>query len=254
MTRARGTPLYGNCVITAPDGQPLCRTSESKVQWYVERNLGEVVSRHPTTLRLFFEPKGRDGADHPYTTAEKENICVVCGSKEDITRHHVVPRCFRKHFPIERKEHAIHDVLILCIKCHNEYEDHAFKLKQRISDETGIPIGGCGYRVNKEYYGVRTAAHALYGSYDKIPEPRRTELLNRLRDFFGKQEITKEDMIYAGKIDLVVADPDFKPFGQVVVEQLESIDEFILQWRRHFIEVMKPKHLPAFWSVDNALR
>ncbi len=253
MSQSRSTPLYGNCVITAPDGQALCRTSEEKIRWYLDRNLGEVVSENPTTLRLFFEPKGRDGADHPYTTAEKHNICVVCGTDQDITRHHVVPRCFRKHFPMKRKEHAIHDVLILCINCHNEYENHAFEFKKKIAEDMNIPIGGCGYHVDKSYFSVRTAGHALLESGDKIPEPRKTELLNRLRDFFEKEDITVEDMKRASGLKSVIIDPSFKSFGQAVVERLENIDDFVQQWRRHFIEVMKPKHLPAFWSVDYKL-
>lgn len=251
MSRSRKSPLYGNCIIQAPDGQPLCRTSEAKIQWYVERDLGVIVSTNPTTLRLAFEPKGRDGADHLYTTAEKENICVVCGTDKEITRHHVVPKCFRKFFPLHRKEHAIHDVLILCIDCHNQYEEKAFELKRQIGDELGIPIHVTA-AIDDTSYKVKTAAFALLRHYDTIPEPRRTELVDRLRAFLGKEEITKEDIEFID--DNRRCTSLQKPFGQLVVEQLEDIDHFILMWRSHFVETMKPQYLPIFWSVDNQLR
>jgi hypothetical protein len=141
----------------------------------------------------------------------------------------------------------------LCIKCHNEYEDHALLLKKKIADEMNIPIGGCGYLVDKSLFPVRTAGNALLENGDKIPEPRKTELLDRLRAHFGKQEITKEDLIHASGLKPIVMDPNFKSYGQAVVERLENIDDFVQQWRKHFVEVMKPKHLPAFWSVDFGL-
>lgn len=251
MTRVRGTPLYGNCIIQAPDGQSLCRASMDKIQWYLDRNLGTLVSDNPTTLRLAFEPKARNGADHPYNTAFKQNICVVCGKENEITRHHVVPRCFRKHFPSPLKEHAVHDVLILCVNCHNEYEDQAFELKKQISQEMDVPIVKA--EVNKDVLNVRTAAHALVNYYDKIPNPRREELLDRLRKFYGRHEVTWDDILEAHDLHSPVESPDRKSFGQIVVEKLEDIDEFIFRWRQHFISAMKPKYLPNYWDVYNKL-
>jgi hypothetical protein len=251
MSQTRKTPLYGNCVIEAPDGQALCRTSQKKIDWYLKRNLGYIVADNPLTLRLFFEPSGRHGAEHPYMTCRKENVCVVCGTDQDITRHHVVPRCFRKHFPDHLKNHALHDVLILCTKCHNQYEEEAFKKKQAISEQTGFPLGGRGFRVDKETMGVRAAAYALSHHYDKIPEPRREELLDRLREHFGRQDITGEDILEAEGLAYMILNGDVEPFGKLVVEQLKDIDPFIKDWRRHFVDVMKPQFLPPYWDVEN---
>lgn len=253
MTRSRSTPLYGNCIIEAPDGQALCRTNQKKIDWYLARNLGNVVCLDPVTLRLRKEPTGRKGAEHPFTISHKENVCVVCGTRDDITRHHVVPRCFRRFFPTERKQHALHDVLILCIKCHNEYEEHASKKKQQMADEMGVPSNGVGLRTNKLYNQIRNAGHALMEFYDKIPVSRREQLLDVLRDHFGRHEISKDDIITARAIHATVLDPEYKSFGQFVVESLEDLDSFVKDWRTHFVESMEPKFLPPYWDVNNNL-
>jgi exonuclease 3'-5' domain-containing protein 2 len=251
MTRSRTTPLYGNCIIEAPDGQALCRTNQKKIQWYIDRNLGHLVNNEPLTLRLFREPTGRRGAEHPFTTSYKKNVCVVCGTDEEITRHHVVPKCFRRHFPVERKQHALHDVLILCINCHNRYEEHASKKKQKMADAAGVPSNGIGFRTDNNYNIIRNAAHALMEFWDRIPEIRRECLLDVLREHYGRREISKEDIANARQVMLI--DPDYKSFGQYVVEHLEDLDIFIKDWRRHFVDTMNPKHLPSHWSVDNDL-
>ena len=35
------------------------------------------------------------------------------------------------------------------------------------------------------------------------------------------------------------------------VSKIKDIKEFIVDWRRHFIETMDPKFLPEKWSINN---
>lgn len=257
MTRKRKSqryltePAYGNCLILAPDGQALSRAGHDKIDWYLERNLGELVCEEPRTLKLFFEPSGRCGAEHPFTTAYKRNICVVCGSEDKITRHHVVPFCFRKHFPDELKNHKIHDVLLLCVPCHDKYEEFATEVKKQISVRTGIPIAGVGRNIDTTFYSVRSAAHALLNHGHKIPEARKQILYDRLKRYFDKESVTPEDIKFAASMEQQTYDPSYKTFGQCVVEQTGDVEAFIKEWRRHFVESMKPIYLPEHWNVDN---
>jgi hypothetical protein len=223
-----------------------------KIQWYLDRNLGEVVSNDPITLKLFFEPSGRVGAEHPYNTSYKENRCVCCGSKDRITRHHVVPYCFRRYFPEKMKKHKLHDVLPLCISCHNLYEEKASELKKRYSEEMNIPLEGTGIRLEKSYYKVRAAAFALVGHFDKLPENRKQELTSILKEFFNR-EVTREDMVLATKLKPYTYDETYRTFGQAVVEKIENIEEFIIKWRSHFVKSMQPQYLPEHWDVDSNL-
>lgn len=246
MSKPLSEPLYGNCLIVAPDGQPLCRTNEKKIRWYVDRNLGEIIVQKPLTLRLAFEPQGRKGADDPYTISDKNNECVVCGNPKNITRHHVVPKCFRKFFPSEFKDHALYDVLILCIDCHKIYEIYAFEKKQRIAEKLNVSVHGSSLKSNGDFVNARAGAYVLLNFKEKIPLPRREELLARIKKYFGKDDITEEDMRA-----VVDSDGRYVPFGKVVVESLDSIENFIKEWREHFVETMQPRHLPAYWRIDH---
>lgn len=250
MSRTLSKPPYSNCIIEAPDGQPLCRTGISRIEWYLKRDLGHIVNSDPLTLRLFKEPAGRDKADHPYLTAYKENICVVCGVGENITRHHVVPLCFRRFFPETKKTKSMHDVLILCVAHHDIYEKIANKKKQEMSEEIGVPMT-FGREVDRYGVKVKMAASALINHYDKIPESKREVLKNIVRHYYAKQDITDDDLQEAMKIRKKVV--ECKPFGKKVVDGLDDLNEFIRMWRRHFVATMKPKHLPQHWDVNNDL-
>jgi hypothetical protein len=45
------------------------------------------------------------------------------------------------------------------------------------------------------------------------------------------------------------------PWGQQVSSAGEAaLEEFVRGWRQHFLDIMQPKFLPAFWSVDSRVR
>ncbi|XP_017686198.1 PREDICTED: exonuclease 3'-5' domain-containing protein 2 isoform X2 [Lepidothrix coronata] len=138
---ARKSPLYDNCFLHAPDGQPLCTCDRKKAQWYLDKGIGELVSTDPFVVKLRFEPSGRPESQVDYYLTVKENLCVVCGKRESYIRKNVVPHEYRRHFPIQMKDHNSHDVLLLCTSCHaisNYYDNH---LKQQLAEEFGAPIG-----------------------------------------------------------------------------------------------------------------
>ena len=60
----------------------------------------ELVSEEPYVVRLKFEPRSRPekgNLDKQYYQAEKQNICVVCGSKDgNGIRKKIVPSEYRK--------------------------------------------------------------------------------------------------------------------------------------------------------------
>lgn len=97
---ARKKPLYTNCHLEANDGELLCTIDKKKAMWYVNKELGEIVSENPFTVRLNFEPAGRAvGETGKYYKMAKENKCVVCGHDKEYVRKNVVPRDYRKYFP-----------------------------------------------------------------------------------------------------------------------------------------------------------
>jgi len=134
--------IYGNCKVLSPENILMFRCDFKKANWYLSRNLGEVVEEEPLTIRLKFEPKGLGNHNKEWGLSEMSNKCVVCGDKEFLTKHHVVPHSYRRFFPIEIKSHNFHDVLSVCVGCHADYELMADDLKLEISENFDAPLSG----------------------------------------------------------------------------------------------------------------
>lgn len=92
------------------------------------------------------------------------------------------------------KDHNSHDVLLLCTSCHaisNYYDNH---LKQQLAEEFGAPIGSEeGVRLLEDPLRrqVRSGARALLNA-DSLPDPRKAELLQGIKDFFNVEAVTPE--------------------------------------------------------------
>ncbi|XP_054988702.1 exonuclease 3'-5' domain-containing protein 2 [Sorex araneus] len=255
---ARKSPLYDNCFLHAPDGQPLCTCDRRKAQWYLDKGIGELVSEEPFVVRLQFEPAGRPESPGDYYLMVKENLCVVCGKKDSYIRKNVIPHEYRKHFPIEMKDHNSHDVLLLCTSCHavsNYYDNH---LKQQLAREFQAPIGseeGLRLLEDPERRQVRSAARALLNA-ESLPGPRKEELLHALRDFYSSDKVTKEMLQEAASLETRISNENYVPHGLKVVQchaqgGLRSLMRLESRWRQHFLDSMQPKHLPQQWSVDH---
>jgi hypothetical protein len=162
--------LYDSCVVRSPEGAFLFHCSHKKAEWYLSRGLGErvflcqahkshhshrlsaeeiVPSAAPTDeksitpskeLRLKFTPSGPGRADDEYYEAPVANCCVVCGAASSLIRHHVIPREFRQHFPVELKSHSSHDIVGLCTVCAMRYSAAQSKLKKALLAELAIPV------------------------------------------------------------------------------------------------------------------
>ncbi|NXS99875.1 EXD2 protein, partial [Jacana jacana] len=255
---ARRTPLYDNCFLHAPDGQPLCTCDRKKAQWYLDKGIGELVSTEPFVVKLRFEPSGRPESQVDYYLTVKENLCVVCGKRESYIRKNIVPHEYRRHFPIQMKDHNSHDVLLLCTSCHaisNYYDNH---LKQQLAEEFGAPIGSEeGVRLLEDPLRrqVRSGARALLNA-DSLPDPRRAELLQSIKDFFNTEAVTPEMLQEAAGLETRICNESYMPHGLKVVQcfakgGLRSLMQLERRWRQHFLDSMQPKHLPEQWSVDH---
>ncbi|KAM6466770.1 exonuclease 3'-5' domain-containing protein 2 isoform 1-T2 [Liasis olivaceus] len=255
---ARKSPLYDNCFLHAPDGQPLCTCDRKKAQWYLDKGIGELVSMEPFTVRLQFEPAGRPESTVDYYLTVKENLCVVCGKKESYIRKNVVPHEYRKHFPIQMKDHNSHDVLLLCTACHALSNYHDNHLKQQLAEEFGAPIGceeGVRLLEDPTRRQVRSAARALVNA-DSLPAARKEELLQLIRDYFASGTVSPEMVQEAAGLETRIFNESYVPHGLKVVQcfaqgGLHSLMELEKRWRQHFLDFMQPKHLPKQWSVDH---
>lgn len=90
---------------------------------------------------LLFEPKGRpEDEDNEFYIQSKKNICVGCGEKSHYIRYRIIPSCYRMHFPEHLKSHRSHDIVLLCVDCHETAHSSAEKYKRQIAEEFAIPL------------------------------------------------------------------------------------------------------------------
>lgn len=107
------------------------------------------------------------------------------------------------------KDHNSHDVLLLCTSCHaisNYYDNH---LKQQLAQEFGAPIGSEeGVRLLEDPLRrqVRSGARALLNA-DSLPEPRRAELLQGIKEFYNTDTVTAEMLQAAADLETRYSKP-----------------------------------------------
>ena len=128
---------YENCMMLSIDGDFLAYTDLKRMNWYMDRDLADRVD--DKTYQLNFVTQG-DGNENraDYYKVPLENKCVVCGTDEELTKHHVVPSQYRKHLPVEYKGRNSYDIVIMCDTHHNEYEREAEKLKDELLIKYGL--------------------------------------------------------------------------------------------------------------------
>lgn len=245
----------------APDGELLCTCERSKAEWYVAKELATLITEEPYTIRLTFEPAGRAvGEVGKYYTIPKENKCVVCGKEDTFIRKNVVPREYRKYFPVVMKDHTSHDILLLCTICHQLSNMSDLNLRYKLAKLCDAPIQS---QENVRLIEVphlkqlKSAARALLRNGDKIPEPRRLELESQFLEHFPPGTvITTELLTEYSDIDIYKDNENFLRHGEKVVQYfIEGGGGGIIQlekmWRQHFLTSMKPRFLPELWSVDH---
>jgi len=224
----------------------MCRMGKKRVDWYVERGLAKVVSLDPHTIQLLFEPNGLGNYNDEYYLAEKDNACVVCGSQDELTKHHALPRCFRKHFPSCLKRYDSHDVLLVCRPCHEDYEVHATELKKKLVGCTNITAMEEG---DVAHIRAIKAAKTLLRYGDSIPDDSALRLMLRIEEYAGD---------FSDEIVQKLSEEKFGGYHSAdvwkeAVSNIKDYNEFTRMWREHFVEVMQPKHLPEHWDISRQI-
>eukprot|EP01102_Stenamoeba_stenopodia_P008683 TRINITY_DN2525_c0_g2_i4.p1 TRINITY_DN2525_c0_g2~~TRINITY_DN2525_c0_g2_i4.p1 ORF type:complete len:767 (-),score=201.04 TRINITY_DN2525_c0_g2_i4:39-2339(-) len=261
----RKSDLFYNCRILSPSNELIACCDKKKLDWYLTRNLAEEVTDNPPTIKLKFEPRGKGHAGDLFHLATKYNICVRCGKGTDFSKHSVVPHIYRTHFPVEIKGYNNHDTVLLCLPCAQLAFESAEQLKKTISEETGIPLAKGATRYNqygehRELARVKGLARSLRKHYNGsaiLKKEREEELLQELRNYFKKEDITMKDITEACAFEIKTPLSDSeRNHGAGVVAQLKTLEDkekFVQRWRKHFLDSLEPKFMPEHWSITHPL-
>ena len=122
---------YSNYLMVSKDGQPITTINKRRCEWYLKRGLAKEINwpdkQYPKVVQLNFVHKGSVGRRES-DTAHVETQCVVCGSREKLSLHHVVPHSIKKHYKTKDKDYTRHLCVLLCEKHHLEIEKENQKI------------------------------------------------------------------------------------------------------------------------------
>jgi len=234
---------------------------------------GCTCGRENVAIRLRFEPRGRGHEGNTFYEIEKRNECVVCGSPDQLLRHYVVPAAYRKHFPETLKNRSSHDILLLCVRCHQQADMHANALRRQLADECGAPLTVQPPPIDHPTRQARSFCSALLGkNRDRIPEERRAAMMLTLIQYCKEKTwlaSESDEEVAAGwlsdstlkQMEVLLEEPPAdqglddtaESHGYKVVMAQKDLKEFIRRWRREFLEGSDPDFLPEGWDVDNPL-
>lgn len=251
------SPIYGDWKFKHPDGELMFYGDQKKANWYLKRDLAVMMDER--TVQLTFEPKGKGSATDLYGSSPKENICAVCGDSDGLTRHHIVPFCYRRFFPEEYKSKNFHDIVPVCGIHHKEYEMKANKLKNKIATQYGM-LNEFKCKVSYVDINKRKVASALsclINRKDVVPAERILELSDLIMGYFKLNELPSDLSDLFKKIEIKKTTRGSRRESskfKILVAKIENIQEFVEQWRTHFIETMNPRFLPIGWELKRDAR
>lgn len=233
ILKFNNTP-YGNYEMLSKDGNFLAYTNLKRMDWYLSRDLAHKVTEHK--YQLNFESKdgnsSRDRSD--YYKIRLENKCVVCGTNEELTKHHVVPSQYRRLLPDKYKSRGSFDVLSICHSHHRAYELEATKFNLVLLAKYGLEDYD---RTNQR---IMRSHSTLKFFSDVMPEKKRLEYIEFLTE-------TLNDSI---ENILKIESFEFPSSAQMVMDKVDNVENFIVMWREHFVETAEPEHLYQEW-LDN---
>jgi len=242
---------YDNCKIYSPNDKFLGFCDKKKYEWYIKKDLVDVIDEK--TIKLRFEPKvnGHNGKFEEFCKLEITTQCVVCGSKEDLNKFHVVPLEFRKFFPINMKSHASHDIVLVCNDCQGDLNYVYHQYRTHLFEKFNITQ-------NQQLNKIKTYANQMLKKMNQEPKPE--EQPNPHQHHYKQPSINLLVTEYLGhepSIDeleqlrnMCTHDNlgEAKSVGEFIVNKYkDDLLKFEEKWRKLFVESMDPEFLPSGW-------
>lgn len=178
-------------------------------------------------------------------SAKKNDIyCRCCDddTKKNLTIHHVVPRIIGKF--IDHNEFLKCKTVILCKKCHSEYESIVNTWKYEYRKHFRFNLGAKPTMVCPILKKIKSSANLLLMNVDTASGPKIHKAIDNIKSYLSKDHYTANDLMVINEIDINIPDPAFKHIGEHITSNntTEEIKEF---WYNHYNtwESMKTKHI-----------
>lgn len=238
--------LLGNFTAFDPNGEFLFNCDSKKANWYVNKKLATWIDDVPGHFKLNFKPNGIGNRKMgKYFTEYIKNQCVICGNGEKLTKHHVVPSCYKKHFPLACKSNDHFDVLLICIDCHERLEESYDKRKKFLhSPHRKI--------LEPEFTKYKTLNSIIKTSQkylDIVDDDFRKKMVEKAMEIDPSMDSFEK--ICAAEVYDIGGNLDQQICQRIVNDEKDDIKNFIVSWRKLFLEEGQPKFLPNGWLEDH---
>lgn len=226
---------YDNYEVYHPDGTLMFFCSQRKVNWYLNRDLAIPIDNNK--VKLTFTP---GGYGDPHILLEgRQNICVIKGISIGLTKHHVVPYQFRKHFKLKYKDKNSYDLCVLCRDAHDEYELYANDFKEQLYNDYIDPLN---IEINNLWYHAKSLYTTIQKHYDKIPPAKQIYLTMKFEGLCEKYNFNIEDFKNTNS-------PYSDNNNKIIIDKIGT-ENLIVLWKLHFIKFGKPQFLPEWWKPN----
>jgi hypothetical protein len=254
---ARKSDLYQNILMQDPSGEILCGISKKKADWYLERNIAELIETESQIyIRLFKEPKGRGHAGDEYYTSKKENKCVVCGKDNHVCRFSIVPQAYRRLMPMNIKSHSSHDIVLLCQFCLRNATMAYDRFKHTLSKEMRVMYQAPQIEIDVELQLVAKAALSLSKYAQYYNDEKKAPLIKKIKKHFNlseEEELSQELIDQAAAIEYrkkLNNETHEEAVVKTLTTELEQ-QNFVIRWRTVFMTSMQPKFMPTGWKIEH---
>lgn len=221
---------YGHHKMLSIDGNFLAITNKKRMNWYLTRGLAIMVNDND--YQLTFVANCNDNTERAeFFKVGLENKCVVCGTEKDLTRHHVVPTQYRTYLPLNYKSKNSYDVVCVCNKCHNNYEREADKLNDELIKKAGL-----SKYTKKNIHSVKAFNKLKYHS-KWLETAHKFELTQWLE---YELDDTIENILKKDELE-------FPKLSELIINEVDDYKDFVIMWRKHFLEITKPKFITQEW-------
>lgn len=252
-----------------PDGELMFINNEHKANWYIRKNLVKIIG--DKEVQFLNEPKVKKRPYDKFLSTPIEKICVVCGADDELQKHHVIPSLYRQFMPEVYKSNNHHDVVIICTD-HHEYYERTYSnfYRDELSELYNVPtvneLINSKTQIYKNHKLIINKATSLmkYNAnmdFDKIVK-LSTEIIkntpvlkNHKENFLTESELKRVIRFHRKALKSLGDELDnyigIKHAKKIVEKCMVdgTLYEFIVNWRRNFVENMNPKFLPEGWDM-----
>ncbi len=241
---------YGNIAVYSPDDVLMFYANKHKMRFYIKNDLAEQISNDKFRLKFTPNGLGYSQENNPFGTRDclvpRENRCVVTGDTDitKLSKHHIVPKFFRKNFPVEHKS-SFQTIVLIDRDLHSEYTVYEQAYYDEIAEIYGVPkysefaLESVTTRENKIAGTLLAYGHLM---------PRDVQL-GLEQEFKHKTGLEPTSENLKTVFELVIVNKKIKTvendFGMAIAAKITDYREFEMLWLNHFIEHMRPKFLPA---------